>query len=245
MSSSYSASAGKPGTLQSEGCPNPVAQMAQLRMGKAWSDKDLTVECDEATPLRGVSGAALDIELILQRCAQLVTESPVPAESLQGLGLKGPIGAPSHPQPLQRTGKVRFSKRLVEPGQGIGLTDLSLPPRRRGSATSAGILFRSWNAGGEGSAAIVFDWERGVLEAIFEGAGADLGAEPELDPDDEATRRVGGPTEHAGDADVHLRVLLDHSALEVYIGSGEVLSTRIYRCAGLLILPALQGFRSA
>lgn len=103
----------------------------------------------------------------------------------------------------------------------------------RGSATSAGILFRSWNAGGEGSAAIVFDWERGVLEAIFEGAGADLGAAEALDPEDESTRRVGGPTEHVGDEDVHLRVLLDGSALEVYIGSGEVLSTRIYRCAGL------------
>ena len=54
-----------------------------------------------------------------------------------------------------------------------------------------------------------------------------------LDPDDEAVKRVGGPTEHEGDADVHLRVLLDHSALEVYIGSGEVLSTRIYRCDGI------------
>lgn len=62
-----------------------------------------------------------------------------------------------------------------------------------------------------------------------------MGTATALDPDDEATRRVGGPTEHAGDEDVHLRVLLDHSALEVYIGSGEVLSTRIYRCAGLRV----------
>jgi len=29
---------------------------------------------------------------------------------------------------------------------------------------------------------------------------------------------------------VHMRVLLDHSAVEIYIGSGEVLSTRVYRC---------------
>ena len=73
-----------------------------------------------------------------------------------------------------------------------------------------------------------------MLEAIFEGAGADLGAAVALDPEDESTRRVGGPTEHVGDEDVHLRVLLDGSALEVYIGSGEVLSTRIYRCEGLM-----------
>ena len=31
--------------------------------------------------------------------------------------------------------------------------------------------------------------------------------------------------------DVHLRVLVDHSCVEVYTGTGEVLSTRIYRCA--------------
>ena len=98
----------------------------------------------------------------------------------------------------------------------------------RGSASAAGILFRSWNAGGEGSAAIVFDWDRGVLEAIFEGAGCDLGSWPMLpDPEDETFRRVGGPTEHPEGADVHMRVLLDHSAVEVYLGSGEMLSTRI------------------
>ena len=28
---------------------------------------------------------------------------------------------------------------------------------------------------------------------------------------------------------MHMRVLLDHSAVEIYIGSGEVLSTRVYR----------------
>ncbi len=59
------------------------------------------------------------------------------------------------------------------------------------------MLFRSWNAGGEGSAAIVFDWERNVLEAVFEGAGLDLGSTPDLeDPEDDSLRRVGGPAEH-------------------------------------------------
>ena len=50
-----------------------VAQLTQLRTGRAWSAKDLSVECEEATPLRGVSGAALDMEVILERCAQLPT----------------------------------------------------------------------------------------------------------------------------------------------------------------------------
>jgi hypothetical protein len=44
-------------------------------------------------------------------------------------------------------------------------------------------------------------------------------------------RRVGGPTELAPGTDTcHLRVLMDHSCIEVFTGTGEVLSTRIYRC---------------
>ena len=39
----------------------------------------------------------------------------------------------------------------------------------RGESNAAGILLRSWNAGGEGSAAIVFNWETMYLETIFEG----------------------------------------------------------------------------
>ncbi|KAL4855527.1 Acid beta-fructofuranosidase 4 [Chlorella vulgaris] len=43
-------------------------------------------------------------------------------------------------------------------------------------------------------------------------------------------RRVGGPLPqmHPGDV-LHLRILVDHSCVEVYTGTGEVLSTRIYR----------------
>lgn len=56
------------------------------------------------------------------------------------------------------------------------------------------MLLRSWNAGGEGSAAILLDWERNVLEAIFEGgAGRDLATTTDLDPDSDGQRRVGGP----------------------------------------------------
>lgn len=64
----------------------------------------------------------------------------------------------------------------------------------RGTATAAGVLLRSWNAGGEGSAAILLDWERSVLEAIFEGGpGRDLATTTDLDPDSDGQRRVGGP----------------------------------------------------
>ena len=39
----------------------------------------------------------------------------------------------------------------------------------RGESNAAGILLRSWNAGGEGSAAIVFNFDTMFLETIFEG----------------------------------------------------------------------------
>ncbi len=45
------------------------------------------------------------------------------------------------------------------------------------------------------------------------------------------------------DDDVHMRVLLDHSAVEIYIGSGEVLSTRVYRCQMLTLSSAAHGPR--
>lgn len=48
------------------------------------------------------------------------------------------------------------------------------------------------------------------------------------DEEDDGLRRVGGPVAPASN-EVHMRILLDHSCIEVYLGSGEVLSTRIYR----------------
>ena len=102
----------------------------------------------------------------------------------------------------------------------------------RGDASAAGLLFQGWDAAGEGSAAIVYDWERSVLEAIYEAPQQDMGgATQDLDAEeDDGLRRVGGPVELQS-GDVHMRILLDHSCVEVYLGSGEVLSTRIYRYA--------------
>lgn len=60
----------------------------------------------------------------------------------------------------------------------------------RGSASAAGVLIRSWHAGGEGSVAILVDWESSELSAIFE-EGVDLeneDAEPQQ-------RRIGGPVD--------------------------------------------------
>ena len=44
--------------------------------------------------------------------------------------------------------------------------------------------------------AVLYDWERGVLEALWEGAlGADLATQTELDSETEGQRRIGGPVD--------------------------------------------------
>lgn len=40
---------------------------------------------------------------------------------------------------------------------------------------------------------------------------------------------MGGPLAMRSNDALHLRILLDHSCLEVFTGTGEVLSTRVYR----------------
>ena len=64
----------------------------------------------------------------------------------------------------------------------------------RGTAAAAGLLVRSWDAGEEGGAAIVYDWERNWLEAIFQGDG-DIVAQGDLDATPESQRRFGGSVE--------------------------------------------------
>lgn len=46
-----------------------------------------------------------------------------------------------------------------------------------------------------------------------------------------SSRRVGGKIEHASGDALHLRVILDHSLLEIFTGNGQALTTRVYRGA--------------
>eukprot|EP01025_Chloroclados_australasicus_P023229 TRINITY_DN2361_c0_g1_i10.p1 TRINITY_DN2361_c0_g1~~TRINITY_DN2361_c0_g1_i10.p1 ORF type:complete len:714 (+),score=91.50 TRINITY_DN2361_c0_g1_i10:95-2143(+) len=98
----------------------------------------------------------------------------------------------------------------------------------RDSGVMSGLFIKSWEAGGESGAAILYNWMEGKLEAVFES----------IDPqtyqfawNSPQARRIGGPLSHDPSEPLQLRVLIDHSCIEVYAGSGEVLSTRIYRGA--------------
>lgn len=118
---------------------------------------------------------------------------------------------PEEPTPLPRVG-----------GEAL---DLSIT-LERGSSDAAGLLLRSWHIGGEGSAAIVFDWERNSLEVVFEAVDPDT---MEFCLDAEASRRVGGTIDLRPGEPLELRILLDHSCVEIFTSTGDVLSTRVYR----------------
>ena len=74
----------------------------------------------------------------------------------------------------------------------------------RGTAAAAGLLVRSWNASGEGGAAIVYDWERRMLEAIFEGEG-DMATLADLDDARDTQKRVGGDVDMPDDSTLQVR----------------------------------------
>ncbi len=76
----------------------------------------------------------------------------------------------------------------------------------QGSASTVGVLLRSWHQGGEGGAAVLFNWESSLLEVVFEA----------LDPSTMAfsltaplARRIGGPISHKPGQPLALRMLLD------------------------------------
>lgn len=84
----------------------------------------------------------------------------------------------------------------------------------RGTARSAGFLIRSWNAGGGGSAAVLYDWERACLETVYrEDEGNEITTLADFSPEAEGIRRVGGPVDARPGEPIHMRVCLATSHL--------------------------------
>eukprot|EP01026_Neomeris_dumetosa_P059679 TRINITY_DN5578_c0_g2_i1.p2 TRINITY_DN5578_c0_g2~~TRINITY_DN5578_c0_g2_i1.p2 ORF type:complete len:297 (+),score=49.88 TRINITY_DN5578_c0_g2_i1:37-891(+) len=106
--------------------------------------------------------------------------------------------------------------------------EITMDIEDRSSPITSGILIKSWEAGGQGGAAILYNWLEGKLEAVFESIDP---ATYQFAWNSPQARRIGGPLSHDPSEPLQLRVLIDHSCIEVYTGSGEVLSTRIYRGA--------------
>ncbi|PNW74664.1 hypothetical protein CHLRE_12g488000v5 [Chlamydomonas reinhardtii] len=119
------------------------------------------------------------------------------------------------------------SARLPLPVVSGPFLDIELVLERADSGcTASGLLLTSTTA--EGGAALLYHWDSGVLEVVFEA----------LDPHTltfslaaPGARRVGGPLLRppAPGQPLSLRVFLDYSCLEVFTGDGEVLTARVYR----------------
>lgn len=91
----------------------------------------------------------------------------------------------------------------------------------RGDSAAAGLLLNSWGNASLPAALILVNWEGPTLEVIRNPHGPlDLFGE---------TDRIGGEIDLKPGEALELRVLIDNSCIEVFCGSGEVLSTRVYR----------------
>lgn len=81
------------------------------------------------------------------------------------------------------------------------------------------MIIRAYD--GSVSGVILFDWERMVLEVVRGAMHSEMGSYNE--------DRVGGGIDLKPGDPLEMRILLDNSCLEIFTGTGEVLSTRVYR----------------
>lgn len=98
----------------------------------------------------------------------------------------------------------------------------------RGASAAVGVMLRAWDSAGGGGAAVVYHWDERLLEVAFEA----------LDPSTmqfslaaPGAQRFGGELDMRPGEPLELRLLIDGSCVEVFTGTGQVLSTRVYRGA--------------
>jgi hypothetical protein len=132
----------------------PIPEISRLRTGQSWTVRDQEVLCGDPVLIPGPPRPALDISLILQRC------------SLPSIHQALPSSVCPH----------KFNRHIFIHGTAHMVNHLVQRSVNRGEAESVGLLFQSWKAGGEGSAAILFDFDRNILEAVFEVPPLELSA---------------------------------------------------------------------
>ena len=150
---------------------------------------------------------------LIQRPAAEVSElrlSTDPVLHLRGVEVNTPSGAPG--LPLDRVS-----------GSALDL-ELQLRLKEGNGCRASGLLLRSSDPRGP-CVTVLFDWNERRLEVQGGALEGDFGRQ-------EAEERVrGGELSHVPWEPLGLRVLIDHSVLEVFASNGETLTTRVYRGA--------------
>lgn len=155
--------------------------------------------------------------------------SPMPSPLLQPTSAAGAIGGtvppspPSPRSPLFKGGSTLLGTSLTTPTKQPGLLLSTSFPQIRGGG-----------GGDSGGPSTPREGGNDDLEHLLDELAAPMMAEAEASAamEKQEPRRVGGPLSMSQLENLHLRVIVDHSCVEVYTGSGEVLSTRVYRGIG-------------
>ncbi|PRW33560.1 Arabinanase levansucrase invertase [Chlorella sorokiniana] len=230
-----------------------------------WYAEGVEVEEEQLLPVEGVSGAQLDLELCFSRGSAtaagllLLTHEAGsqgnalitytwPTNSLEvTFGVPAPMPAGLAPGSLAAgaaAGSPSAAAAATAAGLHLPRPAAGMSPRKaglQGSAPSMPASF-AWEASPPGSpaaAAVAAAAEQAVeaqlaalAEPLPEAAAVEEAVAAEAAAAATQTRRLGGPLAAPAVDEkgrVRLRVILDGSAVEVFTGSGEVLSTRVYR----------------
>ncbi|GLC44183.1 hypothetical protein PLESTB_000899400 [Pleodorina starrii] len=222
----------------------PPPEIAKLRVpGSEWLAAGLLLEPGSTLPVPLGCGQHLELELSLLQLPQpleplsegeagATTDQDSPGPS-PGLGPRprpspggpspGPSPSPLSPSPSPtRVWPAAAGAAAAGAAVGAGMN------RGAGGSRCSGVLLHNWRSGAEGAAALLYHWDSGVLEVVFEAMDPATLTFSLAAP---GARRVGGRLQRppAPGNPLALRVFLDHSCLEVFTGDGEVLTARVYR----------------
>lgn len=210
----------------------PLPEIAKLRTPVRLITKNVPLDSHQMVPLQGVSGVHLDLELSFschkashvglmlkswrssgEGTAMVVVD--VNRSELRVVFLNNPEG--HDPTACLGPPPVAEAARLNEEG------DEASAPQDRSQHRAVMRADHEWNC------------PMALLSSINPLNDADphpsflLNVLKALEEDDPNVKWVGGKLHWPSGTPLHLRVLLDGTCLEIFTGSGEVLSTRTYR----------------
>lgn len=214
------------------------ALRVQLRKGRV-SWPATTLPPGVRVPLEGVSGGALDLEVVLERGTALI--SGVMIETWASNQGSAAILYDWESSQLEvRSCKHRTHRMHAHPRPLLQRDLAASPIRVRCSQRSSAAVAR-WCVREAQPPRKEATRDRGVLTRVGRAKVAAVGVQVVFEGLDPVTkefsltaptaRRVGGRLEPRGIETLALRCMLDHSLLEVFCGTGQVITTRVYRGA--------------